>query len=239
MTKPIVTMIRHHQNAVELADNAAIYLSQRGYNVHHRYPVDGDLLALSPNDITPTIILGGSQNITDLRKHPYLENELHWIDACLAADVPVIGICLGGQLLAHTLGAEISARDPEECEFGFYEIQPTAVNCQWLKTPMHVMQAHFQEFSLPQGAEQLASSHRFKQQAFRYGEKAYGLQFHPEVNDSILKNWLQDDWSHEMLATLGAQSVDEQFRLGEKYLDQQNEWFVKFLEELFVRELAY
>lgn len=234
MNKPVITLIRHHHNAVELLDNAVVFLSQQGFKVQHKYPFDGELLPVTPEETTPTIILGGGQNITDIHKYPYLENELRWIDACLETNQPLLGICLGGQLLAHTLGATISARHPAECEFGFYDVKPTTAASRWLPSTMRFMQAHFQEFDLPNGAELLASSERFEQQAFRYGENAFGMQFHPEVNTDILDNWLQDDWSHEMLATRGAQSVDEQLRLSHHCLIPQKEWFDKTLESLFI-----
>ncbi len=215
-------------------DNAVAHLSSRGFEIIHRYPAEGDLLSISDETVSPTIVLGGSQNVTDIKRHPYLEDELRWIQACLESDIPILGICLGGQLLAHTLGAQISAREPAECEFGFYEVTPTTAGLDWLQSPHHVVQAHFQEFSLPDGAELLATGEQFKQQAFRYGDSAYGVQFHPEVNIDILENWLHDDWAEEMLDTHGAQSVDEQLRLAKKYLTPQRDWFTQALDTLFL-----
>ena len=232
-TDSIVTIIRHHHNQTELQDVVTTHLTHLGFDVRHRYPFDGDLLSPEPEHITPTVVLGGSQCVTDIEQHQYLEQELQWIKTCLLENVPILGICLGAQLMAHALGARVSAREPEETEFGFYTVTPTEEGKDWLAKPTVFMQAHFQEFSLPEGAVCLASSERFKQQAFRYGHRALAIQFHPEVTSLIHKDWLADTWSDEMAAVAGAQSKNRQRQEAPNHLHDQNRWLEATLEKLF------
>lgn len=232
--KPVITMVRHHHNATELQDNAAAYLTSRGFDVSHRYPFDGDHLRIPDTGVTPTIILGGGQNVADVNKQDYLRDELHWIETCLAHNTPLLGICLGAQMIAHVLGAEVSARDPVECEYGFYTVYPTEEAGRWLADPMDFMQAHYQEFALPDTAVRLAYSDRFPQQAFRYGDNTYAIQFHPEVNRPIFEHWLADTWSEEMATTKGAQEKKRQAQQAEKSLAMQQRWLELALDNLFL-----
>lgn len=228
-----VTLIRHHHNQAELHDNAVSYLTRCGHTIVNRYPFDGDTLTPSDFNVTPTIILGGGQNVTELDQFPYLFDELKWISTCIRNEVPLLGICLGAQLIAHALGATVTSREPAECEYGFYPVYPTEYAGDWLPETHHFMQAHYQEFKLPQDAVPLAYSERYSQQAFRYGSCTYGVQFHPEVNKSIFLDWLEDTWSDTMAATYGAQSKAEQYKVANQHLDTQAQWFEQTLNTLF------
>lgn len=228
-----VTIVRHHSNAVEMADNAVDFFNKHGIGYKFVNPYEGEKLD-SSSGVTPTLVLGGGQNVTELAKHTYLQDELKWIESCLKDEVPIIGICLGAQLMAHALGARVSARDPAQCEFGLYEVRPTVDAAGWLDAPQRFMQAHYQEFELPQNAVRLAASDAFPEQAFRYGKCAYALQFHPEVNQTILDDWHADSWSDLMVSTTGAQSYTEQQALARQHLPLQAAWFDSFLTDLFL-----
>ena len=143
-------------------------------------PFKGEALNNPEDDVAGVIIYGGSHNVGEQEKYPFLRDELLYIEQCLARDIPVLGICLGGQLIAHSLGATVSPRTPAECEFGYYPICPTAAGRGWIPDALHVVQAHYEEFALPATAQCLASSERYDNQAYRYGDNVIGLQFHPE-----------------------------------------------------------
>lgn len=231
-TSRVVNLIRHHRNETELNDNAVQNLQRKGYTVRHLYPFEGDTLD-AVNELVPSIVLGGGQNVTELSKLRYLSDELRWIEASIQNDMPLLGICLGAQLIAHSLGAVVGPRQSAECEYGFYEVRPTAEGSDFLPEPMTFMQAHTQEFSLPEGATRLAYSERFPQQAFQYGPSTLALQFHPEVNQSIFNNWLADDWSEEMVQMPGAQPKREQSQQAAPLLLEQGRWFDTVLDRLF------
>ena len=236
-----ITLIRHHHNAVEESDGAVMHLRSLGHNLEFRSPFDGDLLDIGPGGVTPTIIYGGSQNVSTLDRHPELSQELRWIEACLKSEMPLLGICLGAQLIAHVLGAAVKARDPRECEFGFYEISPTSNasdDQSLLPEPMMFMQAHYEEFELPHAAVRLARSERYECQAFKSGNNCFAVQFHPEVTRPILDDWQADSWSDLMFDTAGAQSVAIQNELATANIDRQGQWLGRRLLDLFGKNTA-
>ena len=113
---------------------------------------------------------------------PWLGEELKLMRAASAADVPTLGICFGGQLLARALGGEVFRAD--EAEIGWLEVESSDIDMipsgPWF-------QWHFDTFSLPQGATQIARNH-VGPQAFVHG-RSLGVQFHPEVGIEIMENW--------------------------------------------------
>ena len=119
----------------------------------------------------------------------YLKRETDWISVPLRDNKPFLGICLGGQMLARNLGGQVKAHPREQVEIGYYPIKPTEAGRDLLTWPSKVYQWHREGFTLPKEAELLATGETFTNQAFRYGEKAYGLQFHPEVTLKMMYRW--------------------------------------------------
>jgi GMP synthase (glutamine-hydrolysing) len=139
------------------------------------------------------IVLGGAMNLDRAEAHPHLATELACIEAALASSLPVLGICLGAQLLARALGAAVQPLPKPE--IGWYRVDTTAAGradpvLAPLGSGAPVFQWHSRGFSLPAGAVQLARSVDCEQQAFRYGERAYGLQFHLEACPALIARWL-------------------------------------------------
>jgi GMP synthase (glutamine-hydrolysing) len=139
------------------------------------------------------IVLGGPQMPDQLGRHPHLRVEMACIEGALQRGIPVLGICLGAQLLAHTLGARV--RPMDAWEIGWSDLEPThtsaadPVFCA-LVEPSPAFQWHGYTFDLPAGAVHLARSARCEQQAFRYGDCAYGLQGHLELDERLINRWL-------------------------------------------------
>ncbi len=139
------------------------------------------------------IILGGPQMPDQGAKHPHLNEEMRCIEEALNREMPVLGICLGAQLLAYTLGGEVEPMN--EWEIGWYDLQPTSAAAAdplfCSLTQAHpVFQWHGYTFDMPEGAVHLASSVSCTNQAFRYGHHAYGLQFHLELDERLINRWL-------------------------------------------------
>ena len=139
------------------------------------------------------VVLGGPMSVNHVKRHPHLGAEMRLIEQALQKDLPVLGICLGAQLIAKTLGARVYEND--EKEIGWYDVSPTEM------ARSDPITAHFGEkekffqwhgdtFDIPQGTVHLASSPLCANQAFRYGTNVYALQFHLEVDEPMIERWL-------------------------------------------------
>jgi GMP synthase (glutamine-hydrolysing) len=134
-------------------------------------------------DVDFLVIMGGPQSATRLGDYPYLRDEMALIERVIGSGRPVLGICLGAQLIAEVLGAH-ARRSPEK-EVGFFPVRLTAAG---RKDPLFApfpeeflcLHWHHDMPGIPAGATLLAESDGCPHQAFRYGERVYGLQFHLE-----------------------------------------------------------
>ena len=134
------------------------------------------------------VILGAPESAND--DLAYLRDEQQLIKNSVKDDVPVLGICLGSQLIAKTFGAQVY-RGPK-IEIGFYHDLKNSNNSKLFsgfKNPFSVFHWHGDTFDLPDGAALLASSKDYSNQAFQY-KSAVGLQFHLEINEQMINLWL-------------------------------------------------
>jgi len=161
------------------------------------------------------IVLGGPMNVEDQHRRPHLQTELRAIEDALRQDKPVLGICLGAQLLAHVLGAPV--RRHEHHEIGWYPLETTEAG---RKDPVlgalgegaPVFQWHSRTYSLPTGAQHLARTATCEQQAFCWGRAAYGFQFHLEADTAMIERWLTLPAYRRELAEAGLGRDEEQIR---------------------------
>jgi GMP synthase (glutamine-hydrolysing) len=152
------------------------------------------------------IVLGGPMNVEDQHRRAHLRTELRAIERALAQGKPVLGICLGAQLLAHVLGAPV--RRLPQPEIGWYELSMTDAGCVdpvlgALGPRPAVFQWHGHGFERPASTVPLAGSAAWPHQAFRAGDSAYGLQFHLEMDVALIERWLAHPAYREELATAG------------------------------------
>ncbi|MCK6371660.1 MAG: gamma-glutamyl-gamma-aminobutyrate hydrolase family protein [Gammaproteobacteria bacterium] len=139
------------------------------------------------------IVLGGPMNCDEVDRYPHLAIETDSIRAAIERGMPVLGICLGAQLIARALDARVT-RNPEK-EIGWYDVTPTPEGAadplfnQFSGTEK-IFQWHGDTFDIPQGAVHLARSDSCANQAFRYGDNVYALQFHLEVDEPLIMRWL-------------------------------------------------
>jgi GMP synthase (glutamine-hydrolysing) len=141
------------------------------------------------------IVLGGPMNVDQIDKYPFLAAELDLIRAAVAGETPVLGICLGSQLLAKAAGAGVYANAVKE--IGWYPLELTSAAADdplFADCPANpvVFQWHGDTFDLPPGATHLAQSTACRHQAFRVGRCAWGLQFHVEVTADMIETWLAE-----------------------------------------------
>jgi GMP synthase (glutamine-hydrolysing) len=144
-------------------------------------------------DYSSVIILGGSMNACEDDKFPHLSQIVQLIRQFHAADKPVMGVCLGAQLIARTFGARVHSLNRPEIGYSPLEVVVEDAPEDWLRTcppDLHCMQWHSDTFDLPEQATLLMTNGSCRNQAFRIGSKIYGFQFHPEVTPDIVMSWL-------------------------------------------------
>lgn len=152
------------------------------------------------------IVLGGPMNVDEQPQRAHLRNEAHAIEAMLKQGKPVLGICLGAQLLAHVLGAAVPRNKVKE--IGWYPLHKTEAGLADpvlapLAATTPVFQWHGCRFDIPRDAVHLARSEACEQQAFRYADNAYGFQFHLEMDERLIERWLATPAYREELAEAG------------------------------------
>ena len=227
-----VVFIEHHPDPRD--DRASTHLAARGFPIEWVQPFKGESLPDTCESLAGVVVTGGGANIDTIGETPYLIEEARWLEQCLKNSIPVLGLCLGGQLLAHVLGAHVLPRADGWEEFGYFPIQPAAGQESFIPKDFYVFQAHSRGFEVPRGATLLARGDLFPHHAFRYGESAYGLQFHPEVTPSVLKRWQDSDWAP--WDNPGAQSRAEQETLAPLHDPLIHSWFVDLLDGLFLAD---
>ncbi|QMU56402.1 MAG: amidotransferase [Candidatus Mycalebacterium zealandia] len=168
-------------------------MRENGFDIQSVNFGAGDGIPEKTDDFAALVVMGGPMNVYESGKYPYLESETRFLSDFIKSGRAVMGICLGAQLMAVALGARVYAGD--EKEIGWYDITVTdeaaddAVFGAFSRTEK-VFQWHGDTFDVPAGAERLAFSDYFPNQAFKYGEKAYALQFHIETNGQMVRDWL-------------------------------------------------
>lgn len=153
-----------------------------------------ELVFVSPSVRLPTeaevsnarglIVLGGPMGVYEGEKFPWIASEVEWIRKAVHTGMPVIGICLGSQILAAALGARVFPQSHKEIGWDEIELLPDSRQDPLLRdipSPLKVFHWHGDTFDLPKGAVCLARSRSCRNQIFRFGANAWGLQCHLEI----------------------------------------------------------
>jgi len=188
---PRVLVFQHV--AVEPLGTLDALIRARGHRIRfHNFERDPDA---QPNvdRYRGLIVLGGPMNVEDQHRRPHLKTELRSIERALEQGKPVLGICLGAQLLAHVLGATVQRH--RQAEIGWYDMHTSAegrsdpvLGAAGERLP--VFQWHSYTYELPRDATHLARTETCEQQAFRFGSNAYGFQCHLEADAQVIERWL-------------------------------------------------
>jgi GMP synthase (glutamine-hydrolysing) len=163
-------------------------LEEKGYPLDIRRPVLGQDLPKTLKDHAGAVVFGGPMSAND--PDDYIKTEINWLDVPLKEDKPFLGICLGAQMLVRHLGGKVEADREERTEIGWYPIHPTEHGRLLMHWPKMVYHFHREGFSLPRGAKLLATGDVYPNQAFRYGENAWAVQFHAELTRAMMHRWV-------------------------------------------------
>ncbi|MCC5661371.1 type 1 glutamine amidotransferase [Nostoc sp. XA010] len=169
-------------------------VKERGSNLDILLPAEGDELPDNSTDFDGLIILGGPMHANDTT-HPLIQGMIGLIHQFYADQKPILGVCLGAQVIAKAFGANVYKH--HEFEIGFtrvfstYPITKEDLLLRRCPETIYMMQWHFDTFDLPQEATLLMSGDVCRHQAYRIGNNIYGFQFHLEVTKQILQNWIE------------------------------------------------
>jgi GMP synthase (glutamine-hydrolysing) len=181
---PVLIVLHQETSTPGRVGNA---LRALGHPLDIRRPRFGDPLPETLGQHAGAVIFGGPMSAND--PDDYVRREIDWIEIPLREQRPFLGICLGAQMLAKQLGAQVAPHHQGRVEVGYYPIRPTAAGhalCpDW---PERVYHWHGEGFQLPCGAELLAEGDDFPVQAFQHGQ-AFGFQFHPDVTYAMMHRW--------------------------------------------------
>lgn len=180
-------------------------ISCRGwpYTVVELY-AGGNLPDPAPSSVAGAIVLGGPMNVDETDRFPFLLEERYWLRKILDRQIPVLGICLGAQVMARALGAAVGPNEHKEIGF-----DPVILSKVGREDPIFygapesfdVFHWHGDRFEIPAGALNLASSSRCCHQAFKVHPAAYGFQFHLEITEEMINTWTRN--SDEELRAAG------------------------------------
>lgn len=154
----------------------------------------GEKVPVDPDKHSSLLLMGGPMNVDQTGEYPFLADEIELLRACRERGTPVLGVCLGAQLIAAAFGARVYHGPLTEIGWHPLSLTPESEHDPLLTgfpRELTVFQWHSQTFDLPRGAVRLAGSADFPNQAFRLGDRIWGLQFHLETTAAHVREWLE------------------------------------------------
>lgn len=163
-------------------------LRHMGHALDIRRPVLGDPLPETLAQHAGAVVFGGPMSAND--DEAFVRDEIDWLNVPLKENRPFLGICLGAQMLVKNLGGAVFGHTEGWTEIGWYPLAATEAGTALMPWPDMVYQFHREGFDLPSGATLLATGHHYENQAFRYGDNAWGIQFHGELTLAMMHRWV-------------------------------------------------
>ncbi len=190
-------------------------LRDHGFKLDIRFPARGDALPTDLDNVQGLVILGGPQNVTDIAQYPWMQREVELIKAAHAKELPVIGICLGAQMIAHALGGKVEARTDRPA-IGMFNMALTAAGqtdtfmagIAW-NSPQSLACGQ-QVTQLPPGATLLASTANTKNAIFRVGVRTFASMPHFECDRAMLEEMYQASTGEAAAAGVTMQEIQAQ-----------------------------
>lgn len=231
MSRPIIIQCFTHVH-FEGPGVIADWVRDRRHKLNYTRFYEGDALP-DPDAISMLVIMGGPMNVFDFHIHPWMQEEIEWVTAFIQSGKPVLGICLGAQIIAASLGAEVFPGKYKEIGWHNLKCLPGLGNykiCKDLPSSRKVFHWHGDTFHIPLGASRIAESQAFANQGFIFNDRVIALQFHLEVTPGSVR---------EMVANCGDEIVSGRYIqsakeiLGEtRYFEENQKTMFQFLDYL-------
>jgi GMP synthase (glutamine-hydrolysing) len=198
-----------------------------GFGLDIRRPCLGDELPATMREHEGAVIFGGPMSAND--NEPWIAREIDWIGVPLKEQKPFLGVCLGAQMLSMQLGGRVGPHHEERVEIGYYPIHPVNGGDGIAHWPQQVYQWHRESLTLPRDARLFATGDHFENQAYRYGQAAYGIQFHPEVTRLTMHRWVVK--AAHRFSLLDAQGAQEHLAANLIHDAAVKNWLAEFLRK--------
>ena len=231
MSNILIVVHQEHSTAGRIGE----LLLERGHELTRCCPNMGDELPTNLDAYKACVMFGGPQSARDCDL-PGLRAELDWLERCaLPTQLPMLGICLGAQLLARVLGARVGPRGDGVVEIGYKSVQPTTAGTDFMGDTDCFYQWHSETFTIPDGAVHLARNDAFDSQAFGWNDHAWAIEFHPEMTLDMVNRWCTSDGGSDKLALVGAQAHVEQLSDFERHAPKSTAWLERFFDQYLLR----
>ena len=207
------------------------WISNKGHHLNYTRFYDGNTLP-DASTVDMLIIMGGPMDVFDFHIHSWMEDEIEWVKDFIKSGKPVLGICLGAQIITAALDGEVYPGPHKEIGWHNLQFLPSLGDykiCRDLPTTHKVFHWHGDTFDIPDGATRIAGSHAFPNQGFIHGNHVVALQFHLEVTPESVRE-LVDNCREEL--------VDESFIQSEKEILSEQSYF-KTNQQVLLQFLDY
>ncbi len=204
-------------------------LHRAGFPLDVRRPALGDDLPETLENHSGAVIFGGPMSANG--EDDFVRREIDWHEVPLKERKPYLGICLGAQMLVRHLGGTVASHPEGLTEIGWYELEATEEGRKLMDWPQMVYQFHREGFSLPHGAELLATAQDYPNQALRYGDTAWAIQFHSELTQAMMHRWVVR--AEHRFVLPNAQHGREHLKGRLLYDQHLRQWLGHFLEIVF------
>jgi len=188
---------------------------------------EGQRLPSHLDDIDAVVVLGGPMNVYEEDKYPFLKEDDIFLKKVLKKEIPLLGICLGSQLIAKACGAEVQKSEIKEIGWSVVELTEEGKDdplFAGLGNLLAVFQWHHDTFDIPKEGYLLSRSRVCENQAFRTDKYVYGLQFHLEVTEDIIASWIRKYFKvDEASGHPEGKKMMEQYKQLRDQFDQQAE----------------
>ena len=210
----------------------ADWIRKQGYQFSYTRFYNGEKLP-EASDVDMLIIMGGPMDVFDYHVHPWMGDEIEWVKEFILSGKPVLGICLGAQIIAAALGEDVYPGPHREIGWHNLQFFPALGDFKIFKdlpTTRKVFHWHGDTFNIPQGATRIAASQAFPNQGFIYDKKIMALQFHLELTPDSIKE-LVDNCRDELVEGPHIQS-EKEILSEQKYFQPNQELLYQFLDYL-------